>query len=439
MPSKKGLLASLWVGHNFIQDFFDITSISVIFISKYKMLMTNGFYPPNEVERLNALNNYDILDTLEEKEYEDIVKLASQICQVPTAFISFIDTNRQWFKASINLGIRETPRKETVCQYTILQDNLLEIRNVNKDERFEDNKIILEKGLVFYAGIPLTTEKGFNVGTLCVLDQKERILNDEQKNALKILANQVMNLLELRLKNQQLAQQNRELLYHKEYQSKVLGLVSHDLRSPLTQVLGFTEVLRYTLPLGTEVEDLLSNLQKNAQNALFMLDNTLNWAKMQINGFIVEKGDLASKGFIKEIIEQFDDKIKQKQIQFTYQLPDTENICTDKFIFGSIVRNLLSNAIKFTPNKGSIRLEIKILPDNHIFISIQDSGIGIPEGLIKRILENQPIPSRKGTSGEKGAGVGMQILKEFIDMLNGKLLIRSKENEGTTFEITLPQ
>ncbi len=249
--------------------------------------MTNGLKPTNEAERLNALYAYNILDTLEEKEYEDIITLIAQVCQIPIAFISFIDSHRQWFKASVNLDIKENPRNETVCQYTILQNDILEIPNVSKDKRFLDNKTILEKKLVFYAGIPLTSSEGYNIGTLCILDQKERTLSDEQKNALRILSNQVMNLLELRLKNQQLAQQNQELLHHKAYQSKVLGLISHDLRSPLTQILGFTEVIRYTLPLDTEIENLLSNLQKNAQNALFMLDNTLNWAKMQINGFVV--------------------------------------------------------------------------------------------------------------------------------------------------------
>jgi signal transduction histidine kinase len=406
---------------------------------KYQMLMTNGLTPTNEAERLNALYAYNILDTLDEKEYDDIITLVSQICQIPIAFISFIDSQRQWFKASVNLGIKENPRNETVCQYTILQSDLLEIPNVSKDARFLDNKTILEKKLVFYAGIPLVTSEGYNIGTLCVLDQKERRLSDEQKNALKILANQVMNLLELRLKNQQLAHQNQELLYHKEHQSKVLGLISHDLRSPLTQALGFTEVLRYTLPLDAEVEDLLSNLQKNAQNALFMLDNTLNWAKMQINGFIVLTKEFFLEEFLKEILNSFEDKIKQKQIQFHYQYPREAKIHSDKFIFGSIIRNLLSNAIKFTPKQGKITLNIHLDAKKQIYIIVQDTGIGIPQATVDKILSNQPITSQKGTEGEKGAGVGMQILKEFIRMLNGKLLIRSKENEGTTFEITLPQ
>lgn len=400
--------------------------------------MSSKHKSANETERLNALYEYDILDSIEEKEYDDLVQLLSYICQAPVAFISFIDSHRQWFKAAINIDTKEVPIEETVCQYTILQENIVEIPNLIKDKRFENNRIILENQFVSYAGIPLTTSQGYHLGTVCVLDRKERLLNEEQKKALRILANQTMSLLELRIKNKKLTRQNQEISHHKDYQNKVLGLISHDLRSPLIQAIGFTEVLSHSFS-DEENLNLLIGLKKNAQNALFMLDETLSWAKMQMNGFLLQKVDFTLEDVVKEILEQFDDKIKYKQIVFNYRLPVNASIYTDKFIFGSIIRNLLSNAIKFTPRQGVVSLEISLEENNYLQIIVRDFGIGMSQNTIENILNNKPIEAQKGTEGEKGAGIGIQILKDFVVMLQGRMLVESEKNKGTTFTIILPQ
>lgn len=155
-----------------------------------------------EVERLAALRNFAILDTAPEVQFDNIAKLAAQICNTPIACISFLDEPRQWFKAKIGLELTETPRENSVCNHAILQPGLFVVSDLNLDPRFNDRvRIEGEPGLSFYAGAPLKTKDGLPLGMLCVLDYIARPegLTEQQGEALATLAEAVMCQLELRL------------------------------------------------------------------------------------------------------------------------------------------------------------------------------------------------------------------------------------------------
>lgn len=169
--------------------------------------------PTNEKERLKALHEYGILDTLQEHDYDDLTGLASDICQTPIALVSLIDKNRQWFKSHHGIEKTETPREIAFCAHAInYSGDFFEVRNSREDERFHDNPLVTgAPNIVFYLGIPLINQDGFRLGSFCVIDHEPRELTEYQKKALKILSNQVIKLFELRKRNLLLGESHREL------------------------------------------------------------------------------------------------------------------------------------------------------------------------------------------------------------------------------------
>jgi PAS domain S-box-containing protein len=155
--------------------------------------------PSNETDRLHALQRYDILDTPPEQAFDDITRLAAQICQTPTALISLVDADRQWFKSKVGLTVPETPRDVAFCERVILERHLLIVPDACQDDRFANNPLVIgDPKIRFYVGTPLITPDDFALGTLCAIDYVPRELSPQQLEALEILARQVVTQLELR-------------------------------------------------------------------------------------------------------------------------------------------------------------------------------------------------------------------------------------------------
>jgi len=155
--------------------------------------------PENEVARVQALHQYAVLNTAPEPAYDQLAELAASICGTPIAAVSLIDSDRQWIKANVGLNFSETARDVAFCAHTIAQRDLLVVPDATRDPRFADNPLVTsEPHIRFYAGAPLITSDGHALGTLCVLDYAPRQLDDQQRDALRVLSHQVVARLELR-------------------------------------------------------------------------------------------------------------------------------------------------------------------------------------------------------------------------------------------------
>src|SRR5687768_16598974 len=134
--------------------------------------MTSAAIPADEQERLQALRDYQILDTAPEDDYDDLTLLASQVCGAPMALVSLLDGDRQWFKSRVGTDLTQTPRDVAFCAHAILNEGIFLIPDARADPRFADNPLVTENpGIQFYAGQPLVTPEGYAVGTICVMDQ----------------------------------------------------------------------------------------------------------------------------------------------------------------------------------------------------------------------------------------------------------------------------
>ncbi|MDR4467312.1 MAG: PAS domain S-box protein [Nitrospira sp.] len=161
----------------------------------------------DEIGRLTELQDYEILDTPPEESFDNLTRLASQICGTPIALVSLVDSHRQWFKAKVGIDAPETPREIAFCAHAILGHEPLIIPDTAQDKRFADNPLVTaDPHIRFYAGMPLITPTGHAMGTLCVIDRVPRQLTTEQTETLRMLGRQVVQLLELKRRQKELEQ-----------------------------------------------------------------------------------------------------------------------------------------------------------------------------------------------------------------------------------------
>lgn len=187
--------------------------------------MTPGKHP-EEQERLRELRRYSILDTERERDFDEIVELASELCGKAVSVVNFIDDERQWFKAEVGLGVRSTPLDTSLCGHVILQDDFVEIPDTLADSRMADNPLCTEDpGFRFYAGAVLKGANGLPLGTLCVLDHSPGTLTDTQRRVLKVLARQVMRELDLRLSLERETTLRREIDHRVKNSLASLGAI----------------------------------------------------------------------------------------------------------------------------------------------------------------------------------------------------------------------
>lgn len=245
--------------------------------------------PSNENERLNALLNYKILDTLPEKDFDDITAIASEICQTPISLISLIDDKRQWFKSDHGLGASETEKEYSFCAHAI--NTPIEpfiIPDATKDNRFKENPFVIgEPNVTFYAGVPLVTNEGHALGTLCVIDNKPKEIQPNQIKALQALSRQVVSLLEIRKTKAEIEAQKKEFeAFHKteleERENRIKKFsftTSHELRHELSKVLSFVELSSWEDTTLDELKFYCSQIDiasKSMDNFITKLNNDLN-------------------------------------------------------------------------------------------------------------------------------------------------------------------
>lgn len=155
--------------------------------------------PDNESQRLAGLRHYQILDSETEQDFDDLAKLASQLCGTPIALVSLVDANRQWFKAKVGIAATETPRDIAFCAHAIHHTEIFEVPDAAQDSRFADNPLVTtDPHIRFYAGVPLINSQGYALGTLCVIDRVPKQLTDAQKDMLRILGRQAITRIKLR-------------------------------------------------------------------------------------------------------------------------------------------------------------------------------------------------------------------------------------------------
>lgn len=397
--------------------------------------------PHNELERLAALKRYNILDTLPEYAFDDATKLVSYICGVPIAHISFIDENRQWFKSEIGIGVSEVPREISFCRYTIMESEIVEISDTNLNDRFKNDPNVVDGFKVrFYAGVPLTTPDGYNIGTICAIDHVSKELNENQRNALSIIAKHVINQLELGTKNNELAKQKKIAERAVLAKDSFLANMSHEIRTPLNAIIGFTDLLAQT-KLDTIQRDYINSVQIAEENLLLIINDILDLSKIESGNLTIDAQPFDLKNTLKHVYDLL--KVKApKDVEFNLFLDADmpEIVIGDQGRLNQILVNLAGNALKFT-EEGEVTVSVKKVDettdDYSLRFSVKDTGIGIPEKKLKTIFDRFTQAEESTTRKFGGTGLGLNIVKQLIELQNAEIHVKSKQGRGSEFFFVL--
>ncbi|GEP50768.1 hypothetical protein FNO01nite_14400 [Flavobacterium noncentrifugens] len=393
--------------------------------------------PKNEKARLDALMSYKILDTLPEKDFDDITRLAAEICNVPISLITLVDENRQWFKSKVGLdGVNETSRIDSFCAHAINNpDELFVIEDAAKDKRFFDNPLVVgAPAISCYAGVPLLDANGFALGSLCVIDDRPRKLDEHQLQSLKKLGNQVSKLLELRKNNDKLVESHNTLLSRYKDLEQFSSVVSHDIKSPLNNIMQLTQLFKeeYGSTIDANGNQMLDYISQSSEELKKLVDGILNYYKYE-NLDVDQKEEIQFRDFTKYIIGLL--KIKN---DFKFVLPEKNIVFYSNTIaLGQIMYNLISNSIKYNDKeKGLITIGFNQTETQNI-ISVSDNGCGIDPKHFDKIFEVFQTLGQNDRFNTKGTGLGLSTVRKMADKLHGSIEVESIKGEGTTFKVIL--
>jgi two-component sensor histidine kinase len=365
-----------------------------------------------EAQRLAALRAYDILDTPREEEFDDIVRVVSAICQTPISVINLIDEGRQWFKAEVGLGVRETPLPASICAHAILQPGLFVVPDTLHDKRFSDNPLVTgHPHLRFYAGALLETSEGLPLGTICVLDYTPRELDENQQALLRLMAKQIMKLFELRRINvvEQNARRKAELLVEENITLAREG--DHRVMNSLqlvSSVLGLQSRTASTQEAKVQIEAAQRRVHAIA-TIHKQLHLTGSLEDIEIGSFLRRLCDSLKETAPASVTAI---NVKAECVMLKSALAST---------LGLVTAELVANAFKHAysdQRHGTIEVEF-VHRSTGWMLSVADQGPGLP-------------PDFDIAAGQ---GVGMKVIVALVRRLDARLTFETSSSL-TTFRIS---
>ncbi len=518
--------------------------------------------PPNERERLESLRGHSILDTPPELAFDRITRLVAKLLKVPISTVTLVDESRQWFKSVYGLESRESSRDVSFCAHAILDDKMFVIPDASGDARFMDNPLVTgDPRIRFYAGMPLKSEEGLNLGTLCAIDTRPRQLSEDEMTILRDLAGIVSDELNLRLAMRVRSQQGTAISHLKSgvletdpnlpdnpiifgnpgfwamtgygpeevlgrncrflqgpgtdpaardairaaistsrvFQGEVLNyrkdgtpfwneltispvydqngalinfvglqsdvterkrisdelqqsfqrlqeleklrdnlthMIIHDLRSPLTSVLGGIDLLAMTAAdkLSAKQKQYIELARSGVANLQELITSLLVINRLEAGEMPLHRRDADLRDVILEATNHFLPIAGTRSILREMPAHAIQAHC-DTDLVKRIVANLVSNALKFTPDKGTITVALSL--ENGVpRVSVTDSGIGIPAGYLSKIFEKFGQVDSRGN--RHSTGLGLTFCKLAVETHGGQIAVKSEMGKGTTFWFTLP-
>ncbi len=398
-------------------------------------------YQKDNEQRLAALHSYGILDSPREEEFNQLVWLVREVFDMPMAAISFVDRDRQWFKAEAGLDCDETPLVCSVCAHAI-ESNLevLVIEDATMDLRTNCNPMVAgDPQIRFYAGAVLRTPDGHALGALLVLDTQPRTLTPTQERLLCTLSRQVMLMIEARRVSEVRLATNQRLLGEVEMRKEMLGVVSHDLRQPLGTihlVAHLSEEWSGTDEQGRRLGELGALLRSSAEDMQRLVTDLSDYSMME-QGQLVMRFEEMQVATLAEQIRLRHTLVAKNfglDLDVVQEIGMPTTLQADPYRLLQAVGNLVGNAMHHSPSGSVIVIRFSGTQGGGLVIEVCDRGKGIRPEFVGQIFE------RFWTSGGRsgGRGIGLAVARNIAQAHGGEVSVTSEPGVLTTFRLELP-
>ncbi len=390
--------------------------------------------PKDDATRLACLRGYSVLDTPPEESFDRVTRLASRLLRMPIAVVSLVDREREWFKSCVGVDERQADRRIAFCAYTILSDDLLVVSDAACDPRFADNPQVTAQGIRFYAGAPLKTREGHNIGALCVKDTRPRVLAENDRATLADLAAIVVHEMELRVASDRVRRAMDAAERANRVKSQFLANMSHEIRTPLTAVLGFAETLLEQERTNEENRDAIETIRRNGAHLLTIINDILDLSKIEAGKIEFEAVPFDLGALVRDVVALHGPVAAGKGIALTVGVAESApcSVVGDPTRVRQVVLNLVSNAVKYT-ERGSVGVALGGR-DDHPLITVTDTGIGMSPETQKALFDLFCQGDATMTRRFGGTGLGLAISRRLARMMGGDVVCESEPGRGSRFE-----
>lgn len=381
---------------------------------------------------LEAARRTQLLDTPPEEAFDRLTRLASRLVGAPMAMITVLDEDRQFFKSSVGLSEpvlsrRETPLSHSFCKFVAIRRKPLRVDDARQDELVKDNLAIPDLGVIAYLGVALQRSGEDPFGVLCTIDQSPRNWTEEQEECLLELAELVVAQVDLQAMSRQLSDVC-------ERQSEFIGMAAHDLRNPLTVVMGYSRFLQSDRAnVGQRERPMVDSIVESSRYMLNLVENLLDLEAVKAGHLRLDLASVSLAELLEKIALQHRPIVETAELSLEVEtVPGS--VQGDGAKLEQVVNNLLGNAIKHSPSGSTLRLEVE-RAGGELLLRVRDQGCGMDEETLANIFK----PFTRGKEKKnRGAGLGLAIVESIVKAHHGRIEVESIPGQGSCFTVFLP-
>jgi signal transduction histidine kinase len=403
--------------------------------------------------RLTAVRRTGLLDTMSEPSFDRLTRLAARLTGAPVTFVSLVDESRDFYKSCFGfpepLATTRQMTGTTFCHFAIESEGPLVINDTVADPVYRQVPTVTSLGVRAYLGIPMQLSSGERIGSFCAIDFQPRNWSALDVEVMSELAASTLREIELRMTAEEAERDRRrmgelaesnERLYRQaheagEQKDLFFAAVTHELRNPMTSIIGWAQVLRAEVGENPAAAEALAMIEGSARAQARMVNDLLDSARIAAGKMELHRSEVDINSVIEETLRTARTSASEKGVALPFQAGAVPVLPIDRIRVRQILDNLVTNAIKFTPAGGSVTV-ISASESDAVRIEVRDTGRGLDPEVVAHIFQ----PGWQVRSAEQGGlGLGLGIARHLTLLHGGSIVAESEgEGKGASFIVRLP-